>query len=112
MNELLYYIFGIAAPIVSFVSVARDDFTKSVMIYDFILDAVGKAFFSWFKECMKEKGIYFNVNKDSGSGVGQKINDLVFLKDLVEAGKIKLVIDRRYPLEQIIEAYCNVDQGA
>lgn len=72
----------------------RDDLTKSVTIYDFTLDSVSKAS-SWFKGCMREKGIYFNVNKDSGSGVGQKINDLLFLKDLVEAGKIKPVIDRR-----------------
>jgi NADPH:quinone reductase-like Zn-dependent oxidoreductase len=88
----------------------RDDFTKSVTIYDFILDAVGKASSSWFKGCMKEKEIYFNVNKDSDSGVGQKINDLVFLPDLVEAGKIKPVIDRHYSLAQIIEAHSYVDQ--
>jgi NADPH:quinone reductase-like Zn-dependent oxidoreductase len=80
-------------------------------IYDVIFDAVGKISSSRGKKSLKKTGIYLNVNKHTGSGDGIKTEDLIFLKELIEAGKIKAVIDRTYPLEQIVEAHRYVEQG-
>jgi NADPH:quinone reductase-like Zn-dependent oxidoreductase len=76
-----------------------------------IFDAVDKYSASQGKKALKKTGIYLNVNKDSGSGGDIKMNDLKFLKGLIEAGKIKTVIDRSYPLEQIVEAHRYVETG-
>jgi len=89
----------------------KEDFTKSGETYDVIFDAVDKISSSRGKKSLRKKGIYLNVNKDSGSGGDIKTEDLIFLKELIEAGKIKTVIDRRYPLEQIVEAHRYVDKG-
>jgi len=89
----------------------QDDFTQSGETYDVILDAVDKISASHGKKALKKTGIYLNVIKDSGSGGGIKTEDLIFLKELIEAGKIVTVIDRSYPLEQIVEAHRYVDKG-
>jgi NADPH:quinone reductase-like Zn-dependent oxidoreductase len=87
----------------------KEDFTESDETYDVIFDAVDKLRSSWGKKALKKRGLYLNVNKDSGGEV--EIEDLIFLKELVEAGKIKTVIDRTYPLEQMIEAHRYVEKG-
>jgi len=86
----------------------KEDFTKSGQTYDVIFDAVGKNSYSNCKKALTPNGTYVTVNK----GIMKKnIEDLIFLKELVEAGKLKPVIDRRYPLEQIAEAHMYVEKG-
>jgi len=89
----------------------QEDFTQRGETYDVVLDAVDKISSSRGKKSLKKGGIYLNVNKDSGSGSNITTEDLLFLKELVEAGKIKTVIDRTYPLEQIVEAHRYVEKG-
>jgi NADPH:quinone reductase-like Zn-dependent oxidoreductase len=89
----------------------QEDFTRSGETYDVIFDAVDKLSSSRGKKCLKKKGIYLNVNKSSGSGKDVKVEVLLTLKELIEAGQLRSVIDRRYPLEQIVEAHRYVDKG-
>jgi NADPH:quinone reductase-like Zn-dependent oxidoreductase len=88
----------------------REDFTQSGERYDVVFDAVDKLSTNKGKKALKENGIYLNVNKDSGSGGGENA-DLIFLKERIEAGDLKAVIDRRYPLEQIVEAHRYAEGG-
>jgi len=85
----------------------KEDFTKSGETYDVIFDAVRKISESQCKGSLKGNGTYLSA-ADSTS---EQAEDLNFLKELIEAGKIKSVIDRRYPLEQIVEAHRFVDKG-
>ena len=85
----------------------REDFSKNGEIYDVIFDAVGKISSSRCKRSLNKKGIYLSVN----SSTSLKTEDLIFLKELIEAGKIKAVIDRCYPLEQVAEAHRYVEKG-
>ena len=91
----------------------QEDFTKNGETYDIVFDAVDKMMPSQRKVSLNETGIYLNVDKDSG-GVGKSkdhIEYLVFLKQLMEAGKLKSVIDSTYPFEQIPEAHKYVQTG-
>ena len=112
----------------------KEDFTKTGHSYDIIFDTVGKTSFSSCKNSLKQNGIFL----ESGIGFGiiplvlwtsilggkkakiaatglrapkERTKDLNFLKELMELGKIKPVIDRTYPLEQISEAHRYVDKG-
>ncbi len=89
----------------------REDFTQNGRSYDVVFDAVDKLPSSQGKKALKKTGIYLNVGKDSGDGSNLKTEDLIFLKELVEAGEIRTAIDRSYPLEQIVEAHRYVDKG-
>lgn len=89
----------------------QEDFTQSIEAYDVIFDAVDKISTSRAKKPLKKSGIYLNVGRDSGTESKLKIDDLLFLKELIEAGKLKAVIDRVYPLEQIVAAHRYVETG-
>lgn len=90
----------------------KEDFTQNNEKYDVIFDAVGKFPPEKAKKSLKKTGIYLNVLNSSDK---IKTKDALFLlkdlKKLIEAGKIKAVIDKSYPLEEIVEAYRYVDQG-
>ena len=87
----------------------RQDFTQGGATYDVIFDAVGKLLPAQGKKALKPGGIYLNVHVDSDGG--DKLENLLVLKELVDAGKVKPAIDRVYPLEQIVEAHRYVEQG-
>lgn len=90
-----------------------EDFTQNGVMYDVVFDAVGKMEPSQRKVSLKESGVFLNVDKDSG-GVGKSkdhIEFLTFLHELMEAGKLKSIIDSTYPFEQIPEAHKYVETG-
>ncbi|MCC7446102.1 MAG: NAD(P)-dependent alcohol dehydrogenase [Anaerolineae bacterium] len=107
----------------------QEDFTRSGETYDLILDVVSKSSFSGSLKSLKLNGCYLIANPGLSQWVrGQwtsmsgskrvifgttsaKTEDLVFLKELVEAGKLRTVIDRCYSLEQTAEAHRYVETG-
>jgi NADPH:quinone reductase-like Zn-dependent oxidoreductase len=90
----------------------KEDFTQSGETYDVIFDAVDKLSPSHGKKALKETGVYLNVRLDSGDQSDvPEATELIFLRELIEAGELRPVIDRRYPWEQIVEAHRYVDKG-
>ena len=88
----------------------QEDFTERAGFYDVIFDAVGKIPFSKRKKSLKKSGMYISAFDLKGN-IKLKVEDLFYLKELCEAGKLKSVIDKIYPMEQIIEAHRYVDKG-
>jgi NADPH:quinone reductase-like Zn-dependent oxidoreductase len=90
----------------------QGDFTQRGKDFDVIFDAVGKLKASRAKKALKKNGTYITVHKDSGNISDTfPAEDLLFLKELAEAGELTAFIDRVFPLEQIVEAHRYVDGG-
>ncbi|TVX93775.1 NAD(P)-dependent alcohol dehydrogenase [Paenibacillus agilis] len=87
----------------------KEDFTESAERFDVIFDAIGKSSKSHCTKVLAPNGKYLTVD---GQGIAKvSADDLVFLKELMEKGKLKAVIDRRYSLEQVPEAHRYVETG-
>ena len=109
----------------------HEDFTKNGETYDVIFDAVGKHSFRRCRRSLKPGGIYISLDlgfmyhvpllalvtrfvgsKRATLGIGRyRKDDLVLVKELVEAGKYRPVIDRTYALDEVVEAYAYVETG-
>jgi NADPH:quinone reductase-like Zn-dependent oxidoreductase len=106
----------------------QEDFTKNGETYDIIFDTVGKTTFSQCKNALKRNGYYLHTvmvlpqiqglwyalttdKKVIGGTAVPRTETLVFLKELVEMGRLKPMIDRCYPLEQMVEAHRYVETG-
>ncbi|MGK7377357.1 NAD(P)-dependent alcohol dehydrogenase [Planococcus sp. 1R117A] len=107
----------------------QEDFTKSGMTFDLIFDTVGKTSFSKCKSSLRKNGVYLAAvagipqyvkmiatsirgNKKMKGGVAKmRKEDMLFLKELIESGKIKSVIDKRYSLDQVAAAHSYVETG-
>ncbi len=109
----------------------KEDFTKTAGAYDVVLDAVGKVSFFRCKKLMNQDAIYFSTDLGflaqniflplwTALFGGRRVmfpipkvtkKDVEFLREIIEKGKYRAVIDRRYPLEQIVEAYRYVETG-
>jgi NADPH:quinone reductase-like Zn-dependent oxidoreductase len=90
----------------------REDFSQSGETYDVIFDAVDKYPTDKAKKALNPGGTYLNVDSSSDKIKQNEVRSLLEqLKELIEAEKLKAVIDRTYPLDQIVAAHRYVDQG-
>ncbi|MCB0107061.1 MAG: NAD(P)-dependent alcohol dehydrogenase, partial [Caldilineaceae bacterium] len=107
----------------------QEDFTQNGQRYDIIFDVVGKSHFARSLRALTPSGYYLIgnpslakkmrgawISKRTGKTVttdpaGHRAEDLIFLKELIEAGKLRAVIDRRYPLAETAEAHRYVETG-
>jgi len=109
----------------------KEDFTENGQLYDVVIDAVGKSSFFRCRKILKPHGIYFSTELGYLSQNiflalltplfgGKRVlfpipkdskEDIVFIKELMEAGKYKAVIDRIYPFEQLVDATIYVETG-
>ena len=107
----------------------QEDFTKNGKIYDVVFDTIGKTSVSRTKKSLKDSGWYLlatfglpkfiqliwlskrsNLNLEYGL-LAETIDDLLFVKELVETGVIKATVDRSYPFEQTADAHRFVESG-
>jgi NADPH:quinone reductase-like Zn-dependent oxidoreductase len=120
---------GLGADVV--IDYQTQDFTKTENKFDFIFDTVGKSSFGQCKPLLSEKGVFISTELgQNGENIlfalttplwgGKKLlfpipsiskGDVIFLKELVEKGEFKPVVDRRYNLDEIVEAYKYVESG-
>ncbi len=108
----------------------REDFTQNGETYDLIFDILGRSSFARCKKSLKPNGVYllasfktqalWDMLWTSISGSPQKVicamadektENLVLIQELAEAGKIKALVDKQFPLEQAAEAHRYVEQG-
>jgi NADPH:quinone reductase-like Zn-dependent oxidoreductase len=107
----------------------KEDFTQNGETYDLIFDILGRSSFARCKSSLKPNGRYLlasfkmkqlvqmlwtskmNNKKVICALSSEKVEDLLFIKELVEAGKLKSIIDKRYPLHQTAEAHRYVETG-
>jgi NADPH:quinone reductase-like Zn-dependent oxidoreductase len=86
----------------------KEDFSSRQERYDTIFDTVGKFPKAKYSQVLAPNGIYMSIAKLSTK---EGMENLVFIKEMIETGAIKAVIDRCYPLEQMVEAHRYVDRG-
>jgi 2-desacetyl-2-hydroxyethyl bacteriochlorophyllide A dehydrogenase len=126
-TDKLYMLRSIGADHV--IDYTMEDYTRRDESYDLIIDVVGRSSVSRRLKLLKPGGYYFlayaglshvvlgwwvsmtSSKKFKIESSSQKREDLLFLKDLIEAGKVKTVIDRCYPLEQTAEAHRYAETG-
>jgi NADPH:quinone reductase-like Zn-dependent oxidoreductase len=105
----------------------RDDFTKNGETYDIVFDAVGKHSYRRARGSLKQGGVFVSTDGLSNAlyalpaklrdkrlrfGIAKyRKDDVLFLKQLIETGEFRAVIDRRYPLEDVVEATRYVEKG-